>query len=198
MIVPAPGKVMEYLNGAQVVYLDTFKDPFGAGWLFDIGKVKDGTIEIIGDNWRGFSRNKDFNEGQGVLVDFTYRRGSDFVAAMSNGSWNTISHKQFGIRITGNELIAQGWEGNRYIGRGNLLGNLTLEPDRTFQFLMAVLLNGEFLIVLWDPSDEKRAVFHHEKIGGNWSSLAWKLSIQANSGVVMFENYRELTFDSGK
>jgi hypothetical protein len=191
---------LEYLNSPQVVYTDTFNDPLKSGWGFDIGEIKDGALQITGQDWRGLSRiNRDFTENQGVIVDFIYTPNADFAIALAHDEWNTSTHKQIDIYLTSKTgVIAHGWEGSQYIPKRNFSGNLNLIPDRMYKFLIVVLPNGEFLSAIWDSSSPSEALSYRGKIGENWSNLTWKLAITANKGTIKFYNYKEITFNGVK
>jgi len=193
-----PNKVLDYLNGVEVVYHETFDNPTASGWGFDIGEIKNGSLEIVGDNWRGFSRYEKFSENQGIILDFTYTQGSQFVVAITNGVFGSDQHKQLAIRIMNDEASVIHWNGEKDSEKGKLLGNLTLAPNRTYQFLVTALPNGEFLVVIWDWADTSKTYAYRERISENWSNLDWKLEIVANKGTILFDNCRDIKFDSVK
>ncbi len=144
--IQAPDKTLEYLNGAQVVNIDTFDlvtDKWGSGLIS--GGISNGVLNVIGKDWNGIVRNRDFNDNQGIIIDFTQPK-----------------------------------------------------PDTNYSLLMALLPNGEFLGVIWDPSDPSETIFYREKIGKNWSNLTWTFAIGADRGAILFDNFREITFDSVK
>ena len=196
--IPAPDKTLEFLNGVQVVYIDTFDNPSRGGWGFDAGKVKDGILEVIGKNWNGLVRDRDFNDNQGIIVDFTYTKGSVFEMLVDTGDWYTDPYKRFGIYMENNHARVNVWASKNGLGGANLSGNFAPKPDTTYSLLMALLPDGEFLGVIWDPSDLSKTIYYREKIGKNWSNLTWKFRIGADSGTILFDNYREITFDSVK
>ncbi len=80
----------------------------------------------------------------------------------------------------------------------NLSGNFYPIPDTTYSLLMALLPDGEFLGVIWDPSTPTNTIFYRENIGKNWANLTWRFAIGADKGTILFDNYREITFDSVK
>jgi len=195
--IPAPDKSLEYLDNVQIVYVDNF-DTTRGGWGFDAGKVKGGVLEVIGKNWNGFVRERDFKDNQGIIVDFTYTEGSVFEMLFDSGEWYTDPYKRFGIYIERNAATVNVWVGKNGLGGAYLSGNLSPKPDTIYSLLMAVLPDGKFLGVIWDPSDPSKTIFYRENIGKNWSNLTWKYKIGADSGTILFDNYKEITFDSGK
>lgn len=196
--VQAPDKASEFLNGVQVVYLDTFDDPSRGGWGFDAGKVKGGVLEVMGKNWNGLFRERDFKDNQGVIIDFTFTKGSVFEMLMDSGEWNTDPYKRFGIYMEKNAPMVNVWVKSKFLGGSYLSGNLKPQPDTTYTVLMVLLPDGGFLSTIWDPADPSKALFYRELVGKNWANLTWKFRIGADSGTILFDNYREITFDSVK
>jgi hypothetical protein len=197
--IQAPDKASEYLNGVQVTSIDNFDvdtPKWGSG-LYS-GGIKNGVLEVIGKDWNGIGREKKFHDNQGIIVDFTYTRGSVFEMYVDNGDSDTDSYKRFGIYMDNNYAIVNVFAGNNGLGGANLLGNFSPKPDTTYSMLMALLPDGEFLGVIWDPSDSTHTIYYREKIGKNWSDLTWKFSIGADKGTIVFDNFREITFDSAK
>ena len=80
-----------------MVYVDTFDNPSRGGWGFNAGIIKNGILEVIGDNWRGLLRERTFNDYHGVIIDFNYSKGSVFEMLLDSGEWYTDPYKRFGI-----------------------------------------------------------------------------------------------------
>lgn len=197
--IQAPDKTLEYLNGVQVVNIDTFDlvtNKWGSG-LFS-GGISNGVLNVIGKDWNGIGRNRNFNENQGIIIDFTYTKGSVFEMFFDSGDWDTDTYKRFGIYIENNHARVNVWAGSNALGGAILSGNFSPKPDTNYTLLMSLLPNGEFLGVIWDPSDSTKTIFYREKIGKNWSKLTWRFSIGADKGTIVFDNFREITFDSVK
>jgi len=193
-----PDKSLEFLNNVQVVYIDTFDDSSRGGWGFDAGKVKDGVLEVIGKNWNGLVRDRDFKDNQGIVVDFTYTEGSVFEMLMDTGEWSTDPYKRFGVYVENNAPKINVWVKQNFLGGSYMSGNLKPKPDITYTVLMVLLPDGGFLCTVWDPSDPSKSLYYREGVGKNWSNLTWKFRIGADSGTILFDNYREITFDSVK
>jgi len=197
--IQAPDKTLEYLNGVQVVNIDTFDlvtDKWGSGLIS--GGISNGVLNVIGKDWNGIVRNRDFKDNQGIVVDLTYTKGSVFEMYLGHGDWYTDSYKRFGIYVEHNYARVNVWAGKNGLGGANLSGNFSPKPDIIYSLLMALLPDGEFLGVIWDPSDSTKTIFYREKIGENWSNLTWGFAIGADKGTIVFDNYREITFDSVK
>jgi len=199
--IPAPDKSLEYLTGVQVVYVDTFNDPSGNGWwLGNVGKIQNGVLEIHGNNWNAVGRDvsRTFGEDEGVIYDFTFTKGSVFETFFAHGDWYTDPYQRFGIYITGANAQADLFQGKNGIGFTTLNGNFALKPDTTYSLLMAVLPNGEFLAVIWDPANPSKTIYYRETIGKKWANQAWTFTFGANIGTIQMENYREIKFDGTK
>jgi hypothetical protein len=199
--VPAPDKVMEYLNGVQVTYFDTFNDPKSLAWWLGSGEIKNGVLVAFGNsNWNGVGRDVDrkFREREGLIIDFTFTKGSVFEMILDYGDWQTDPYRRFGAYVMDGSAKADLFQGVNGLGFNNLDGNFGPRPDTNYSILMAVLPGGEFLAVIWNPADPSQTIYYREKVGAKWADLTWKFTIGANSGTIQFDNYREIKFDAAK
>jgi hypothetical protein len=200
--VPAPEKSLEYLNNVQVVYNDTFDNTtvsgWGNGWWLDGGKIQNDVLEVIGKNWNAVGRDvqRTYKEGEGIILDFTYNKGSVFEFFFAHGDWGTDPLRRFGIYISGGSAQADLWQGKNGLGFNNLHGNLTLKADIKYSLLIAVLPDSEFLGVIWSPSDPSKTLVYHEKLGKSWVNLTYTFTIGADKGTILFDNFKEIKFDS--
>jgi hypothetical protein len=197
--IQAPDKTLEYLNGVHVVNIDTFDsvtDKWGNGLIS--GGISNGVLKVIGKDWNGIVRNREFHENEGIVIDFTYAKGSVFEMYFGHGNWNTDGYKRFGIYMDNNYARVNVWAGKNGLGGARLPGNFLPKPDTNYSLLMALLPNGEFLAVIWDLSDPSKTILYREKIGKNWSNLNWVFAIGADKGTILFDNFREIAFDSVK
>jgi hypothetical protein len=199
--VPAPDKSLEYLNSVEITYIDNFdKQLSKINWRFGAGlQVANGVLEILGKEWSSISPRHRFNEGDGVIIDFTYTKGALFQAYLSHGFFfDTATYKAFAIYFKKNLVKTNVWAGNNSLGGEHLPGNFALRPDTDYSLLTAIAPNGEFLMVIWKPSDPSETIYYHEKIGKNWSNLEWEFGIAVDGGTILLDNYREIKFDSVK
>jgi hypothetical protein len=195
--VPAPDKSVEYLNGVQVVYIDTFSNPDMKGWDFPAGRIQNGELEVFGKDW--VARKGQFKDGQGIIIDFSYTKGSVFDMFVDNGDFGTNPYKSFGVNITKNNIaMANVWSDNNWLGGAILSGNFTPKPDITYSLLIAILPKGEFLEVIWNPSDPSQTLYYRKIIDKNWSDLTWTFKFGAEEGATIFDNYREIKYESVK
>lgn len=198
--VPAPDKSLEFLNGVKVMHIDTFdKDLSKTEWHFDAGlQVNDGALQIFGKDWNGISPRQRYSEGDGVVLDFSYTKGAFFEVYISHGFWNMTTYKTFGIYFEKNLTRTNVWSGKNPLGGELLPGNLILKPDTAYSLMMAVIPNGEFLVIIWKSSESSSTIYYHEKLGENWSNLDWDFGIAIDSGTITIDNFREIQFDSAK
>lgn len=197
--VPAPEKSMEYLNNIKVTRLDTFDSTTtSTGWGFDAGKITNGVLEVIGKNWNGLNRTNKMIENQGIIVDFTYSKGSIFEIFYDVGDFMTDPYKRFGINVNGKNVTRNVFSGKKTAGREKVTKNFTLEPDKSYTLMLAILENGEFLGVIWDPADPSKTITYREAFGKEWADIQWTLRIGANYGTILFDNYQEIVFSGVK
>lgn len=206
--ISAPYKASEYLNNLNVISLIAFDNSFDINeWYFnsDSGEVNYGSLEIIGGKTdgttHGIANMNTFSEYQGCIVNFSYTGNSEFNMVITSGTWNTDERRQFELRIVNNQISLAGWEGTRQMKEletERLSGNLLLRPDKFYQYMVAILPNGEILTVVWDWEDTSKAIVYRKKFGENWSKLDWKFELTAIRGTMLIDNYKEIEFDSIK
>ena len=197
--IPGSNPLSEYLNEVQVLYINTFDDPLGSGWNIYAGAIENGVMEIISDrDWIGASRDREFGEYEGVVIDFIYSTNSLSEIYVDRGIWDTDQYRRFGVYIGSDSAGLNKYEGKNDQGGANLSGNLTLKPDTTYSLLIAILPNGEFLEVIWDASNPSETLLHREKLDETWAGLTWTLWIGVNIGTIQFDNFNEISFSSAK
>ena len=198
-MVPAPDRLSEYLNDVQVLYINTFDDPLGSGWNIYAGAVENGVMEIISDkDWIGASRDREFGEHEGVVIDFNYSMNSLSEIYVDRGVWDTDQYRRFGVYVGVGQAGTNVYAGRTDGGGSSLSGNLTLQAGTTYKLLIAILPNGEFLEAIWNPSDPTETLFHREKFDESWAGLTWSLWIGVNQGTLQLDNFNELSFSSAK
>lgn len=196
--VAEPGNPLDYLNDVQVVQTDTFDDSLADKWNVTNGTLDNGTLKIIGNNnYDGVFRNRDFGEGEGIIIDFNYSQDAKFELLMDRGDYNSDAYKRFGIFIESNVVSVNERGGGNTNGSG-FSGNLILEPDKTYSLFIAILPDAEFMQVIWDPSDPSKSLSYREAMNQAWSGINWTFYIQAGSGTIHFDNFREITFSGAK
>lgn len=163
------------------------------------GTIENGVMEIIGnENWNFVSRNEEFGEYEGVIIDFNYSTNSLSEIFVEHGTWDTDQYRRFGVYIAGDSAGLNKYTGKNDQGGAKLSGNLTLQPGTTYSLLIAILPNGEFLEAIWNPSNSSEALFHREKIDETWAGLTWTLWIGVNQNTIQFDNFNEISFSGAK
>jgi hypothetical protein len=198
--IPAPDKVLEYLTGVTITFYDNFDIRNTYAWWLDSGDIKNGALEAIGNNnWSGVGRgHRNYKEGEGLIMDFTFTKGSVFEMLLDNGTWATAPYKRFGVYIIDGSARADIYQGANGLGGNNLHGNFAPKADTHYTILIAILPGGEFLAVIWDQTDPSKTILYREKFGDKWTNLTWKFTIGDNKGTALIDNFREITFDSVK
>jgi len=192
-----PSVAAQFLQDLTVTYYDPFDE--NLGWGMDIGVIKDGVLEVVGDSWRGLSLDtRDFSEGQGLILDVKYAApGAQFEMLLDHGDWDTEGYRRFGIIM---EKYPQSnlWRKNNPVAFNNLHGNFRPQADTWYSVLMAIGPDGEFLAVWWDPANPTQVIKYREKFGKDWAGLDWKFRIGGNYGTFWFDDLREVQFSGFK
>lgn len=187
----------QFLEGLTVTYYDPFDE--NLGWGMDIGVIKDGLLEVVGDSWRGLSLDtRDFADGQGLILNVKYAApGAQFEMLLDHGAWDTDGYRRFGIYM---EKYPQSnlWRKNNPVAFNNLHGNFRPQADTWYSVLMAIGPGGEFLAVWWDPANPTQIIKYREKFGKDWAGLDWKFRIGGNYGTFWFDDLREVQFSGFK
>ena len=133
-----------------------------------------------------------------MVIEFNYSDLSLSEIFLEYGTWNTDEYKRFGVYVGGDQAKLNEYRGNEAqdYGGANLSGNLTLQPGTSYSLLIAVLPSGEFLEVIWDPSNPSETLSHREKIDASWDGLTWTLWIGVNQGTIEFDNFNKIGFSS--
>lgn len=202
VIEPTP-LIYEFITDPQVLRFDNFEDActkskWNSDWTTE--KFSDGVIAVVGeDYWKaGISRNKDFSEGQGVVLRFKFEKGTEANIFFDSGDWSTNSYRRFGINIRQDSVQTDLWQGNTGMGGKNLNGNFKPKPETWYNLMIVISKNGEFLEAVWEPNDPTQVVTYHEQLGEKWTGLTWLFSIGANTGTVLIDDFSEIVFDKIK
>jgi hypothetical protein len=196
--IPAPDILSRYLNDVQVTSIDTFDGQGGENWGVSAGEIKDGVLEITGnESLDGAWRKREFEEGEGILVDFDFTERSTFLVYLNFGSYGTDPFRRFGMYVENGTPITDIYSGAEYIW-GGFSGDLAVEAGKTHTILLAILPDGEILEVLWDPSDPAKILEYRNAFGETWAGLPWTFVIQAQKGMIRFDNFEEIKFSGTK
>ena len=187
----------KYLENARVVGYDNFDSP--SGWNAST-EISNGVMKITGlggDDWHGLSKNVFFQEDQGIILDFKFPPREFFEMYLENGNWNTVPYKRIGIYINRGYADVNLFSGEEGIGFTHISGNLYPKPETWYSVLMAIGKGGDFLIIVWDPSNPGRYMRYREVID-NWKEKKWTFRTQVNEGTIVYDNFLELEFDGIK
>ena len=186
--------LMQYLENAHIVKVDTFDDP--SGWNPTDG-ISNGSLLLVGrgdNNWHGLSNKAIFQAGTGVVINFEFTPSEFFEAYFEQGAWTTGLYKRFGVYVNGAHSNA-----NLFVGRERrdfhiLDGNLTLNPGTWYSLLMVTGQGGDFLALIWDPANPQQTLQYRTVIE-NWKDIRWTFRMQVNTGTILFDDFQETQFD---
>lgn len=102
-------------------------------------------------------------------MDFSYAGGSLFEVFIDQGAYDSDSYKRFGVYVGGNTVETNIWEGRRNTGGTILPVDLALEPEATYSILIAILPDGEFMLVLWNPHEPSKTLNHRAAFDPTWA-----------------------------
>jgi hypothetical protein len=140
-------------------------------------------------------RNTTFGEGQGVVLEFKYSKGSEFEFILEAGEYQTDSYRRFGV--FGFEFPqANLTQGPNALGHKNLQGNFQPRPDTWYNFMVGIGFDGNFIALIWEPSDPSDFIIYKESIGKKWDNLSWTFTAKAaDTGMSLYlDNFAEIAF----
>jgi hypothetical protein len=192
-----PSLTSQFLSGAKVLSYDPFDNMDNWDWDSQTGSNVNGVFEMQGTSvWASsFSFKQQLAEGNGIILKFKLQKASaqsEFV--FDTGDWQTDSFRQFGI-YNGRQPQADLFQGKNDIGGNYLIGNLYLKPATWYNILMAIGKNGEFLAVIWDPTNESHRDIYHETIGEKWAGQNWSFMPKENKGeTITVDDFYQISF----
>ncbi len=200
--VAPPSNLSEFVADVRVTAFDDFTT--ADGWTtynLGTGVLQDGVFQITGqEDWSsGLVRNTTFSEGQGVVLDFKYSKGSEFEFILEAGEYQTESYRRFGV--FGFEFPqANLTQGPNALGHKNLQGNFQPHPDTWYNFMVGIGFDGNFIAVIWAPSDPSDFIIYKESIGEKWDNLTWTFTAKAaDTGMSLYlDKFAEIAFSAIK
>ncbi len=200
--VEPPSVLSEYLADVRVVKIDNFDNLNGWGtYDSQTGKLSDGMYVITGHgDWSaGLVRNGKFGEGKGLMFEFKYDKGTEFEFILDKGEYQTDSYRRFGVFGFGYPQ-ANLTQGKNAIGYKNLSGNFRPQPDTWYNYMAGVGFEGNFIALIWNPSDPSKIIYYKEGIGEKWDNSTWEFTAKAAyDGMNLYiDNFAELTFTAIK
>lgn len=192
--VVAPDILSQFLGNVDIVTFYDFEK--NDGWnVYCACVFRDGEFVMTPRDWNAAVWRRDtIVAGEGITFDFTFSEKVQFEVLFDVGEWATNEYRRFGVYINNNVAGANLWAGTQLF-HGRLAGNFALKPDTQYSMAMAVIEGGEFLAVVWDPTDETKFISTHERIGQSWAGRDWKFSIGGNQGQVNIDNLKFFVFE---
>jgi WD40 repeat protein len=191
---PAPTASVESIfPNLRVVKTDTFDNPQRTDWEIDpsMSEIKDGVMKIDGKDWQGIFYGAKLREGYGIIINFKYIQGSEFGVFFENGNWDTDTYKRFGTYIADDQVGTNIWQGKNPLDQA-LKGSSNLSPDTWYSLCLMIRKNNEFFARIWNPANPAQSVEFTKTFGADWTDLSWDTLIQINSGVILFDESKEV------
>jgi hypothetical protein len=190
---PVPDTVQDYFSHASVIDNDTFDIDSGKWELSPYGSIQDGGLNLLARDWYSNTYKRQITDGQGIIIDFSYTKESAYEILFLSGEWGTDQHKRFGVYID-NNIVKQN---NPPINAGNedISGDFPLQPAIPYTIMMGISQGGEFMALIWDPSDPIHVIKYHKVVGDIWSGYQWTFSIGGSDGTIIFDNFKVIEFD---
>jgi hypothetical protein len=200
--VAPPSNLSEFVADVRVTAFDDLSTV--DGWTTynpGTGVLLDGVFQITGqEDWiSGLVRNRTFGEGEGVILDFKYDKGSEFEFILEAGEYQTDSYRRFGV-FGFDYPQANLTQGPNALGHKILQGNFQPKPDRWYNFMAGIGFEGNFIALIWEPSDPSNFIIYKETIGEKWDGLTWTFTAKAaDTGMTLYlSNFAEITFSAIK
>jgi hypothetical protein len=190
-----PTVLTEYLENVHITKVDAFDN--GNGWDLWTGKVTNGVLEVVGNDWNGLGRKGTFQEGDGIVINFKYTKGAEFEIFFDKGEWWTDPYKRFGVYLAVDYAESNLWDGKKGLGFNYLRGNFYLVPDTWYSLSIALGKDGDFFAIVWDPANPGKAINDRRMIEG-WEGITWNFRMGANEGTILFDDYMEFEFENIK
>jgi hypothetical protein len=197
-----PSFLSEFLEGIKVTQFDSFDTDSSLFYNEELVKVQDKKLKMTGlDYSGGAGTDAIFTEGQGIIFDFMIdsaqnESGFEFETYFATGEWWTPGYRRFGVYIAPAPQ-ADMWIGQKGTGK-NLTGNLKIVPDTTYQVMLSVGNDANFLCIIWDPNNLDKYRIYRIPKGGDWSNLTWSFNINGAKGGMFVDNFTVFSFDGYK
>ena len=174
--------------------IDTFDSPNASAWDITAGSIENGELTIVGDgNWNGLWLNRQFTEGQGIIVRYKIEKAREWTSSFDNGADWGPEYRSLGISDFGYPQLSI-FKGQNLTAANNLKGNLQPKMGAWYQIMMVIGDEGHFLVVISDTTDPTRAILHQETFGEDWADLSWYFNILVNQGTLAIDDFMEISF----
>jgi tetratricopeptide (TPR) repeat protein len=191
---PAVSRVM---TSPRVYDHDSLIELDEARWYFSDAAVTvaDEKLAVTGDQpwatWWGTVRT--FKEGDAVLVLFQPGVGSQFEFHFERGDWATPDYRRWAFHgSTRFEMSI--WEGANPQRWGELVGQLSPDPQAWYYLLLGMDLDGEFVAFAWEQGEATPQIAYRRRLDESWSGPGWVFGMGANRGKLFIDEVTEITF----
>jgi hypothetical protein len=188
-----PDTVQDYFSHATVIDNDPFDMDSGKWEISPYASIQDGELILLARDWYSNIYKQQITDGQGIIIEFTYTKESSFEILFLSGEWGTDQHKRFGVYIDNN--IVKHNIPPLNVGNEDISGDFPLQPATPYTIMMGISQGGEFMALLWDPSDPAHVINYHKVVGDIWSGYSWTFSVGGSNGTIIFDNFKEIAFD---
>ena len=178
-----------------MLYYNDFDELPSAGWDYNSRYVKSssGMLEITGAwDWNAYVYGPErLNDGEGVLLLFKYDASAQFGLYLLSGEHGTPSRRRWNID---NDFVPLSQQGTSDDELGELIGNLSSNPDTWYYLLFSIGQEGELLMQVWPRDDSSQRGVYRRTFGEDWAGLTWHFGIDAGQSKVYFDSYTEVSF----
>ncbi len=189
--------VSRVLVSPQVWDHDDLHELIDARWYASEPSVAitEGALRITGAqpwaSWWGTRRT--FEGGDAVLLRFRPGSGAQFEFHLERGTWATGDYRRWAFHVgTRFEIsIIKGAEPQRW---GELVGQLSPQPEQWYHLLLGMDPHGEFVTYLWEDGASEPQLAYRRPMDLEWQGPGWVFGAGANRGTVDIDSVTEVAF----
>ena len=186
---PAPTVAVESIfPNLRAVETETFDNSNSPKWQLDpsAAKIKDGSLEIKGMNWKGVSRA--LGEGDGIIVNFKFTQDAWFVINLAP----EVGEHSVSVVLYGGKFADVMTRRGSNETHKPLSGNLDSIPGNWYSMLMTIGKKGEILIRIWDPADPLKTIEYRDILGSDWVGIPYIFGAGGETGTIWFDDFKEV------
>jgi len=195
--VTLPNGISTFLLRTKILEHDPFstRDP---AWVATENGLKwtNETLEMTGTDGfaTSFSRGT-LEKGQALLFLMEYTTADmDLNFLIEKGEWQTSNYYRYGVNLK-REAKTDIWKGTNYLGDAKFIGNLQFEVGKDYYFLLALDGEQEFAAFFWEATNPGTYTMIRQGQVKDWPASGWTIVVQANAGVIKFDEFFLLQFD---
>ena len=176
-------------------YLDTDK------WSTQACQTaNDGVVSLTNCRGGWLGRKHDFQEGEGVMIDFNHVKQTDdyyWGVNLSSGIYGKDDWRNFGI--SGNRDYGQSitlMKGNTWLGSNPRW----TKADVWYRVLLAVDKNGKLLLLVWERDKPSQKPWKYvSTMGKDWAGLKWFFFVNNDKNeTLLIDNFTQVAFSKIK